>query len=126
MLLQPLLTFMYFFINIWDGRAPKCWKFRWYDMEQPHSRFVVIPFEVNSVVWRSTFPSTFRQRSERDYQPEAANFFCDDNDAPKQDFSVYRTTIADLVFYLFNKTPIFIPVMGHWPYICTDKNFIYL
>ena len=32
-LLQPLLTFVYFFINIWDGQLTKCWKFRWYDME---------------------------------------------------------------------------------------------
>ena len=40
-------------------------------------------------------------------------FSCDDNDAPKGRKSPYKTTIADLVFYLFNKNPLFHPVWGH-------------
>ena len=55
----------------------------------------------------------------RDYRPEAANFLRDDNDAPKQDFSIYRTTIADLVFYLFNKNLQKCLVLKRWLYSTT-------
>ena len=65
------------------------------------------PFRGSFVVLRSTFPSTFSTFL------EAINFLCDDNDDPKRRFGLYRTTIAELVFYLFNKNPLFCPVLGN-------------